>query len=59
VFIFTLFFGPAGGTPAWEIIHATGQKLIVFASILTGFMEILFVQPLLRKSAELPSNMLG
>jgi hypothetical protein len=44
VFIFTLFFGPEAGTPAWEIIHATGQKLIVFASILTGLMEILFVQ---------------
>lgn len=56
VFIFTLFFGPAAGTPAWEIIHAAGQKLIVTASILTGFMLILFLQPLLRKNAELPSN---
>jgi hypothetical protein len=52
VFIYTLFFGPAAGTPAWEIIHATGQKIIVAASILTGLMQILFVQPLLRKNAE-------
>jgi hypothetical protein len=59
VFIFTLFFGPAAGTPAWEIIHASGQKLIVFASILTGLMEIFFVQPLLRENAKLASNMLG
>ena len=49
VFIFTFFFGPAPGTLAWEIIHATGQKIIVTASILTGLMEILSVRPLLRK----------
>ena len=47
VFILTLFFGPVPGTLAWEIIHATGQKIIVAASILTGLLEILFVQPLL------------
>ncbi len=52
VFIWTFFFGPAAGTPAWEIIHATGQKLIVASSILTGLLEILFVRPFLRKSAE-------
>ena len=51
VFIFTFFFGPAAGSPAWEVIHASGQKVIVVASILTGLMEILFVQPLLRKNA--------
>ena len=55
VFFFNLFFGPAAGTPAWEIIHATGQKLIVAASILTGLMQILFMQPMLRKNAEIPS----
>ena len=48
VFILTFIFGPAAGTPAWEIIHATGQKIIIVASILTGLLEILFVQPLLQ-----------
>jgi len=47
VFILTFVFGPLPGTPAWEIIHATGQKIIIVASILTGLLEILFVQPLL------------
>jgi hypothetical membrane protein len=56
VFIFLLFFGPAPGTPAWEIVHATGQKLIVAASILTGLIQALIVQPLTLKNAELPSN---
>jgi len=41
IFIFALFFGPAAGTPAWEIVHATGQKIIVAASILTGLMLVL------------------
>ena len=48
-FILTFIFGRVAGTPAWEIIHATGQKIIVAASILTGFLEILFVQPLLHE----------
>ncbi|MGZ3627565.1 MAG: hypothetical protein ACXWPS_01925 [Ktedonobacteraceae bacterium] len=48
VFILTFSFGPVAGTPAWEIIHATGQKIIVVTSILTGLLEILFVQPLLQ-----------
>ncbi|TME12616.1 MAG: hypothetical protein E6I80_03555 [Chloroflexi bacterium] len=56
VFIFALLFGPAPGTPAWEIIHATGQKIIVAASILIGLIQALLVQPLPRKNAELPSN---
>jgi hypothetical protein len=56
VFIFALFFGPTAGTPAWEIVHATGQKIIVAASILAGLMLVLLVQPLPLKNAELPSN---
>jgi len=59
LFILTFIFGPAAGTPAWEIIHATGQKVIVVASILTGLLEILFVQPLLENHDRLPSNTLG
>jgi len=59
VFILTLFFGPVAGTPAWEIIHATGQKIIVAASILTGLLEILFVQPLLKNNDGLSPNTLG
>ncbi len=50
VFILTFFLGPAPGTLAWEVIYATGQKIIVVASILTGLMEILFVRPLVRKN---------
>lgn len=53
VFIFTLLFGPAGGTPVWEIIHATGQKIIVAASILTGLILTLIVQPLSLKREKL------
>ena len=56
VFLFALLYGPAPGTPAWEIVHATGQKIIVAASILTGFIQALLVQPLLPNNAELPSN---
>jgi hypothetical protein len=59
VYIWTLFFGPVAGIPAWEIIHATGQKIIVFASIITGLLEILFVQPLLQNNDGLASNTLG
>ncbi len=52
VFIFTFFFGPTAGTPAWEIVHATGQKIIVAASILTGPIQALILQPLHLKNAE-------
>lgn len=44
-----LLFGPAAGTPAWEIIQATGQKVIVSASILTALIQALNVPPLLLK----------
>lgn len=56
VFIFALLFGLAAGTPAWEIVHVTGQKIIVAASILTGLIQALIVKPLPRKTASLPSN---
>jgi hypothetical membrane protein len=56
VFIFALLFGPAPGTPAWEIVHATGQKIIAAASTLTGLILVLIVQPMPLKNAELPSN---
>lgn len=56
MFILTFIFGPVAGTPAWEIIHATGQKIIVLASIITGLLEILFVQPLLQHNNGLPSK---
>jgi hypothetical protein len=57
VFTWTFFFGPAPGTLAWEIVHATGQKIIVAASILTGLLEILFVQPLLQNNNGLPGKL--
>ncbi len=45
--LFLLLFGPTAGTLAWEIIQATGQKVIVYASILTALIQALSV-PLLR-----------
>jgi hypothetical protein len=56
IFIFTLFFGPAVGTPAWEIVYATVQKIIVAASIFTGLIQALLLQPLLLKNVERLSN---
>jgi predicted anti-sigma-YlaC factor YlaD len=44
-YILLLIFGPAARTPAGEIIQATGQKIIVYASILTIFIQALSVQP--------------
>ncbi len=54
VFIFTLLFGPSPGTPAWELVYATGQKLIVAASILTGLIQVLIVKPFLQDKHVLP-----
>ncbi len=56
VFLFTFFFEPAARMHACEIVHATGQKILVAASILLGLIEVLIVQPLVMKKAELPSN---
>jgi len=52
--VYLLLFGPAAGTPTWEIIQATGQKVIVSASILTALIQALNVPPLLQKNAEPP-----
>ena len=52
-----LLFGPAAGTPTWEIIQATGQKVIVSASILTALIQSLNVPPLLLKNAEPQSTL--
>jgi hypothetical protein len=51
-YILLLIFGPAARTPAGEIIQATGQKIIVYASILTILIQALSVQPLLLKSVK-------
>jgi hypothetical protein len=60
-FIFTLLFGPASlrpasGTLAWEIVQATGEKIIVAASLLTWLIQALILRPLPRESAEPPSD---
>lgn len=49
--IFLLFFGPVAGTFTWELIQATGQKMIVSASILTALVQALNVPPLLLQNA--------
>lgn len=48
-YVLLLLFGPATGTLAGEMIQATGQKIIVYASILTLLIQALRVQPLLLK----------
>ncbi|MBV9257412.1 MAG: hypothetical protein JO215_05285 [Ktedonobacteraceae bacterium] len=50
--LFLLLFGPKAGTLPWEIIQATGQKIIVYASILTALVQAFNMQPLLLKNAE-------
>jgi len=51
--LFLLFFGPPAGTPTWELVQATGQKIIVYASILTAFIQAISIQPLLAQNTEL------
>jgi hypothetical protein len=49
--VWVTFFGPAPGTPAWVVIQATGQKIIVYAAVLALLVESLLVPPILRKGA--------
>jgi hypothetical membrane protein len=49
--VWVTFFGPAPGTPAWVVIQATGQKIIVYAALLGLLVESLLVPPILRKGA--------
>jgi Protein of unknown function (DUF998) len=49
--VWVTFFGPAQGTPAWVVIQATGQKIIVYAALLALLVESLLVPPILRKGA--------
>jgi hypothetical protein len=51
--VWVTFFGPAPGTPAWVIIQATGQKIIVYVALLALLVESLLVPPILRKGAYL------
>lgn len=53
--LFLLLFGPKAGTLTWEIIQATGQKIIVYASILTALIQAFSMQGLRLKNAELSS----
>jgi hypothetical protein len=45
------FFGPAPGTPAWVVIQATGQKLIVYIAVLALLVESLLLPGVLRTGA--------
>jgi hypothetical protein len=45
------FFGPAPGTPAWVVIQATGQKIIVYVAVLALLVESLLLPEVLRKGA--------
>jgi hypothetical protein len=47
--VWVTFFGPAPGTPAWVVIQATGQKIIVYVAVLALLVESLLVPPILRK----------
>jgi hypothetical protein len=48
--LYLLFFGPQNGTPAWEMLQATGQKIIVYASVLTALIQAFNMQSLLLQS---------
>jgi hypothetical protein len=41
-----LFFGPTNGTATWEVVQASGQKIIVYASILTALIQAFNMQRL-------------
>jgi hypothetical membrane protein len=49
--VWVTFFGPAPGTPAWVVIQATGQKIIVYVAVLALLVESLLVPPILRTGA--------
>lgn len=47
--VWVTFFGPAPGTPAWVVIQATGQKIIVYIAVLALLVESLLLPSILRK----------
>jgi hypothetical protein len=49
--VWVTFFGPAPGTPAWVIIQATGQKIIVYVAVLALLVESLLLPEVLRTGA--------
>ena len=46
--VWVTFFGPAPGTPAWVVIQATGQKIIVYIAVLALLVESLLLPSILR-----------
>ena len=46
--VWVTFFGPAPGTPAWVVIQATGQKIIVYVAVLALLVESLLLPEVLR-----------
>ncbi len=46
--VWVIFFGPAAGTPAWVVIEATGQKIIVYIALLALLIESLLLPSVLR-----------
>jgi hypothetical protein len=49
--VWVTFFGPAPGTPAWVIIQATGQKIIIYVAVLALLVESLLLPEVLRTGA--------
>jgi hypothetical protein len=49
--VWVTFFGPAPGTPAWVVIQATGQKIIVYVAVLALLVESLLLPDVLRTGA--------
>jgi hypothetical protein len=49
--VWVTFFGPAPGTPAWVVIQATGQKIIVYVAVLALLVESLLLPEVLRTGA--------
>ena len=47
------FFGPAPGTPAWVVIQATGQKIIVYVALL-GLLVVSLLLPSALRKGEYP-----
>jgi hypothetical protein len=49
--VWVTFFGPAPGTPAWVVIQATGQKIIIYVAVLALLVESLLLPEVLRTGA--------
>jgi hypothetical protein len=53
VYLLAILFGPAAGPSVWAVIQATGQKIVVFASIITALIQALSAPSLLLKRSRI------